>query len=345
MLTACQMAADLGAPSDASSLKVAGDGKLPIQCIRDARGNCAPIANEPAPPSAKPPPSGRPPASKQAAAAPPCEKDFWGNCQQPSAGVLPSLIPGAQPPAPAAPPPGKGGAKTASAQPPCQKDFWGNCAPPPAPTPSLLPPSISLPSILSAPAPQPPGPPDKKAADDPAQPCQKDFWGNCAQMIPTVHSSPGKPDAGVATPKGNCVRDFWGNCTPVASNRHPYRWRYVRPGNRAVAAANPDPPVNVPSAGSSAGGGGRVEQAGPPAVCHPKRRVVGEEQPTTEQAQLSAEQAWMGSVRYDFGERYQNLAMAKDVRYTCTPSSAKSGLKRAMFRCATEAIPCRPGGN
>ena len=29
-----------------------------------------------------------------------------------------------------------------------------------------------------------------------------------------------------------CVNDFWGNCTGVASNRHDYRWRYVRPGTR-----------------------------------------------------------------------------------------------------------------
>ncbi len=29
-----------------------------------------------------------------------------------------------------------------------------------------------------------------------------------------------------------CINDFWGNCTGVASNRHDYRWRYVRPGAR-----------------------------------------------------------------------------------------------------------------
>ena len=34
------------------------------------------------------------------------------------------------------------------------------------------------------------------------------------------------------TPYMRCVNDFWGNCTGVASNRHDYRWRYVKPGAR-----------------------------------------------------------------------------------------------------------------
>ena len=50
-------------------------------------------------------------------------------------------------------------------------------------------------------------------------------------------------------------------------------------------------------------------------------------------------------VRFDFGERYQNLALAKEVRYTCSPSSPQAGIKRAMYRCTTEAIPCRSAGN
>src|SRR4029079_10823636 len=42
---------------------------------------------------------------------------------------------------------------------------------------------------------------------------------------PTNHSA-------APTPYMRCVNDFWGNCTGVASNRHDYRWRYVRPGAR-----------------------------------------------------------------------------------------------------------------
>ena len=316
------MAPDLNLPS-ANSLKVGGGGE-----------SSAPSAKQPASKSSHAP-------------AAPCQKDFWGNCSQPTVALLPSLIaPTPPPPPPAQQPPPKGSKATAA---PCEKDFWGSCK---QPAPALLPPSIipsGLPSIIAPAPPSPASPSDKKAADNQAEPCQKDFWGNCTQMIPTVHSSPAKapPQEGQgAGPKAECVRDFWGNCTPVANNRHAYRWRYVRPGHRSTMATTPTPPVPLPSGGG--GGersGGRVESAGPPVVCHPKRRVIGEEQPSTEQAQLSAEQAWMGSVRYDFGERYQNLAMAKDVRYTCSPSSAKSGLKRAMYRCATEAVPCRTAGN
>jgi hypothetical protein len=236
-----------------------------------------------------------------------CIKDFWGNCNP---------IPNEPNPPPAAGKPSK-----AAQAAPCQKDFWGNCT---EATPSLLPPSILAPQA---------GPP-AKAADNQAGPCQKDFWGNCTQAAPNLLAPQPKPGPKVADdPKAKCVRDFWGNCTPVAENRLAYRWRYVRPGNRGQS-----PPT------TSAGGGG-VEHAGPSVVCHPKRRVIGEEQPSTEQAQQAAEQAWMGAVRYDFGERYQNLALAKEVRYTCAPSSPSAGLKRAMFRCATEAMPCRSSGN
>jgi hypothetical protein len=327
------MAPDLIAPSGKSSSKVAGGG-LPVQCIKDFLGNCNPLPNEPAPPATKPPSK-----SSQAPAAP-CQKDFWGNCSQPTAALLPSLI--TPPPAPPPQPPPKGSKGPAA---PCEKDFWGNCAQPaPALLPTIIPPV--LPSVIG-PTPPPAGPPEK-SPENQAAPCQKDFWGNCTQMIPTLASPPAKspPQEGQgAAPKAECVRDFWGNCTPIASNRHAYRWRYVRPGHRSTMATTPTPPAPVPSGGGGERSGGRVEQAGPPVVCHPKRRVIGEEQPSTEQAQLSAEQAWMGSVRYDFGERYQNLAMAKDVRYTCAPSSPKAGLKRAMYRCATEAVPCRTAGN
>ena len=238
-----------------------------------------------------------------------CIKDFWGNCNP---------VPNEPNPSAAKPPPKAAQAPAA----PCEKDFWGNCT---QTTTALLPPSI-LPPPASAPA----KPPESAAA-----PCQKDFWGNCTQAIPNLLAPPA-PKAQAKAPNdtnAKCVRDFWGNCTPVADNRHPYRWRYVRPGHR-----NETPPT------ASAGGGG-VEHAGPTVVCHPRRRVIGEEQPSTEQAQLSAEQAWMGAVRYDYGERYQNLSLAKEVRYTCAPSSASSGLKRAMYRCATEAVPCRSAGN
>ncbi len=49
----------------------------------------------------------------------------------------------------------------------------------------------------------------------------------------------------------------------------------------------------------------------------------------------------MGAVRYDHGERYQDLNNAKDVRHNCDPSSTTTILKRVFFRCVVEATPCR----
>ena len=110
--------------------------------------------------------------------------------------------------------------------------------------------------------------------------------------------------------------DFWGNCMRVMAYRHDQRWRYVRPGVRSE---------------------GRDVSL----TCHARRRVVGEERPSRADAQRAAENAWMGSVRYDHGERYQDLNHAKDVRHNCDPSSTTTILKRVYFRCVVEATPCR----
>ena len=81
-------------------------------------------------------------------------------------------------------------------------------------------------------------------------------------------------------------------------------------------------------------------------VCHARRRVIGEERPTRVKAQRAADNAWMGSVRYDHGERYQDINHAKDVRHNCDPSSTTTILKRVFFRCVLEATPCRgPSGS
>ncbi len=219
------------------------------------------------------------------------------------------------------------------------------------------------------------------------------------------------------TPYMRCVNDFWGNCTGVASNRHDYRWRYVRPGARprelresatARASINEkepvrekggavrenavlrDPPpvrenavvrekvpvrenvVNAPAPPPVRENAVVREKAPvrenvvnapaarekPPArekivrdttvmsrdktlVCHGRRRVVGEERPSQDDARRAAENGWMGSVRYDFGERYQDINRAKDVRLNCGPSSVSIALKTPHFRCAVEATPCR----
>ncbi len=75
--------------------------------------------------------------------------------------------------------------------------------------------------------------------------------------------------------------------------------------------------------------------------------MVGEEQPGKKRAQDAAQKAWMGSVRYDHGERYQDINHAKDVRQTCDfssgigPGLAEKIIKRDYFRCVIEATPCR----
>jgi hypothetical protein len=128
-------------------------------------------------------------------------------------------------------------------------------------------------------------------------------------------------------PEAVCVKDFWGNCTPVAQERHAYRWRYIRPGTRS----RDDAPPEVRGRDDPIAG----------IACHPRRRAVGDERPSREQAEAAADYAWMGAIRYDYGERYQDLELAKGVRRTCVPSSPSSTLKSSQFRCEVEATPCR----
>jgi hypothetical protein len=127
----------------------------------------------------------------------------------------------------------------------------------------------------------------------------------------------------------HCVTDFWGRCIHVARHRHAYRWRYYRHrphhrhghhhGHHHVSRERIDHGLQ----------------------CQARRRVVGEERPSRAKAQRAADNAWMGSVRYDHGERYQDLNHAKDVRHNCDPSSTTTILKRVFFRCVIEATPCR----
>lgn len=225
-----------------------------------------------------------------------------------------------------------------------------------------------------------------------------------------------------------CVTDFWGNCTGVASNRHDYRWRYVRPGSRpaelresATARKNtakensiaqrekgqPRQPAPRPETvaktekASPRGKASPLENANVPTsanvpasasiparetatiptpvgpreniplretatgrerpaarekanasrdstttresttICHDRRRVVGDERPSQDDARRAAENGWMGAVRYDYGERYQDINRARDVRLSCGPSSVSAALKTPHYRCAVEATPCR----
>jgi hypothetical protein len=127
--------------------------------------------------------------------------------------------------------------------------------------------------------------------------------------------------------RNRCATDFWGNCTYVARHRYAYRWRYYRPRYRYHQGRYYYP-----------GGRERIDHG---LQCHARRRVVGEEKSSRARAQRAADNAWMGSIRYDHGERYQDLNYAKDVRHNCGPSSTTTILKRVFFRCSIEATPCR----
>lgn len=151
--------------------------------------------------------------------------------------------------------------------------------------------------------------------------CVTDFWGNCTGVY-RRHGQCDTENGDNCTDAhhrhhrhGYCVTDTWGNCTGVY-RRQPY-WRHIRPRYKSQ------------------------EGIGQAPLCHPKRRVVGEERGTKAGAQKSADEAWMGAVRYDHGERYQDLNNGKHVRLNCDPSSVTGVLKRTRFRCVLEATPCR----
>jgi hypothetical protein len=132
-----------------------------------------------------------------------------------------------------------------------------------------------------------------------------------------------------------CVSDFWGRCTHVARHRHAYRWRYYNHRRHHHHRHHGHDHNNrwfVP------GSGERIDHG---LACHARRRVIGEERPSRAKAQRAADNAWMGAVRYDHGERYQDINHAKDIRHNCDPSSTTTILKRVFFRCVLEATPCR----
>ena len=134
-----------------------------------------------------------------------------------------------------------------------------------------------------------------------------------------------------------CASDFWGRCANVARHRHAYRWRYYNnrrhEGHRRYRNYDHEHSrFFVP------GSGERIDHG---LACHARRRVVGEERPSRAKAQRAADNAWMGAVRYDHGERYQDINNAKDIRHNCDPSSTTTVLKRVYFRCVLEATPCR----
>jgi hypothetical protein len=142
--------------------------------------------------------------------------------------------------------------------------------------------------------------------------CGRDFWGNCENG----GYRGARYDGFSGFRYRHCATDFWGRC---ADGRPRWRRHNVHFGWQPHGKDD-------------------VDRG---AFCHPRRRVVGTEEKTRERARYSADDAWMGAMRYDFGERFQDLNYAKDVRHNCDLSSKTPFLKKARFRCVVEATPCR----
>ena len=121
----------------------------------------------------------------------------------------------------------------------------------------------------------------------------------------------------------HCAKDFWGNCAGAQHRwRHHHERRHHHRQHQQYQTHE----------GLDRG-----------VACHARRRVVGEERTSKNKARRAADDAWMGAVRYDHGERFQDLNHARDVRHNCDPSSI---LGRVRFRCVVEATPCRaPAGS
>ena len=80
--------------------------------------------------------------------------------------------------------------------------------------------------------------------------------------------------------------------------------------------------------------------------CRDVRRAVGDQHLTLEGAKKAANDAWAGTVRFHLGEKFMDLANARNIVYTCSRSSIKDGgvttLGQTLTRCEVEAQPCHP---
>jgi len=82
-----------------------------------------------------------------------------------------------------------------------------------------------------------------------------------------------------------------------------------------------------------------VAPAGPQCVASVQRE--GGQHAIQSFAEASARNAWQRAVRSQYGERYLNLAIAKNANLNCVPST--TGLLK-LFRCTETAEPCKPAG-
>jgi hypothetical protein len=203
----------------------------------------------------------------------------------------------------------------------CVNDFWGNCTGVvssrhkyrwryvrPGARPKELRESAAARANVEE-----TGPIQKAVLRDAAPPVRQD-------VVLRVPAPPQK-----AVPAGEKVA---GKAAPEGKDRKAAAERNAAPERKTAQAQAPARQRTV-----MVGGGSRA--------CQPRRRVVGDEKPSQDDARRAAEDGWMGAVRYDYGERYQDINIAKDVRLHCGPSSVSKALKTPHFRCAVEATPCR----
>jgi hypothetical protein len=80
--------------------------------------------------------------------------------------------------------------------------------------------------------------------------------------------------------------------------------------------------------------------------CREHLRAVGDQHLTVDGAKKAANEAWAGTVRFHLGEKFMDLANARNIVYTCSRSSIKEGgvttLGQTLTRCEIEAQPCHP---
>jgi len=74
--------------------------------------------------------------------------------------------------------------------------------------------------------------------------------------------------------------------------------------------------------------------------CRATVRVVGPEANTETGAQTLAERAWFNAVRHDLGVKFSNLDRSKNYKRNCNPSTVTQLVKRLLWICVIEAIPC-----
>lgn len=85
--------------------------------------------------------------------------------------------------------------------------------------------------------------------------------------------------------------------------------------------------------------------------CAPAVRVVGPDAWTERGALIKAKRAWSSQVRFDLGERFADMASARDVTASCAPASTNestvgkigksvAGSLAVRDRCVIVASPC-----